>query len=33
MATSGQVGQSLLKEHGLMRTDPCCNQAPDLVSY
>lgn len=30
MATSGQLGQNLLKQYGLLRTDPCCNQAPDL---
>jgi C4-dicarboxylate-binding protein DctP len=29
MAASGQLGQQLLKQYGLMRADPCCNQAPD----
>jgi C4-dicarboxylate-binding protein DctP len=29
MADSGQLGQELLKQYGLMRADPCCNQAPD----
>jgi C4-dicarboxylate-binding protein DctP len=29
IATSGQLGQNLLKQYGLMRTDPCCNKAPD----
>ena len=29
MAASGQLGQELLKQYGLMRTDPCCNEAPD----
>jgi C4-dicarboxylate-binding protein DctP len=30
MAASGQLGQKLLKEYGVMRTDPCCNPAPDI---
>ena len=30
MATSGPLGNELLKEYGLMRTDPCCNQTPDV---
>jgi C4-dicarboxylate-binding protein DctP len=29
MAASGQLGQDLLKQYGQMRTDPCCNEAPD----
>jgi C4-dicarboxylate-binding protein DctP len=29
MAASGQLGQKLLKQYGVMRTDPCCNAAPD----
>jgi C4-dicarboxylate-binding protein DctP len=29
MAASGQLGQKLLKQYGLMRTEPCCNPAPD----
>ncbi len=29
MAASGQLGQKLLKQYGIMRTDPCCNPAPD----
>jgi C4-dicarboxylate-binding protein DctP len=29
MAASGQLGQELLKQYGVMRTDPCCNPAPD----
>jgi C4-dicarboxylate-binding protein DctP len=29
MAASGQLGQELLKQYGLMRADPCCNQGPD----
>jgi C4-dicarboxylate-binding protein DctP len=29
MAASGQLGQELLKQYGLMRTDACCNHAPD----
>jgi C4-dicarboxylate-binding protein DctP len=29
MAVSGQLGHDLLKQYGLMRADPCCNQAPD----
>ena len=29
MAASGQLGQGLLKQYGLMRADPCCNPAPD----
>jgi C4-dicarboxylate-binding protein DctP len=29
MAASGQLGQALLKQYGLMRADPCCNRAPD----
>jgi C4-dicarboxylate-binding protein DctP len=28
MAASGQLGHELLKQYGLMRTDPCCNEAP-----
>jgi C4-dicarboxylate-binding protein DctP len=30
MATSGPLGNELLKQYGLMRTHPCCNQAPDI---
>ena len=29
MAASGQLGQQLLKQYGVMRTEPCCNPAPD----
>jgi C4-dicarboxylate-binding protein DctP len=29
MAASGQLGQLLLKQYGVMRTEPCCNPAPD----
>ena len=29
MAASGQLGQKLLKQYGIMRADPCCNPAPD----
>jgi C4-dicarboxylate-binding protein DctP len=28
MAASGQLGQQLLKQYGVMRTEPCCNPAP-----
>jgi C4-dicarboxylate-binding protein DctP len=30
MAASGQLGQELLKQYGLMRADPCCNGASDV---
>jgi C4-dicarboxylate-binding protein DctP len=30
MAESGRLGHELLKLYGLMRADPCCNQAPDI---
>jgi C4-dicarboxylate-binding protein DctP len=33
MVTSGRLGQSLLKQYGLMLTDPCCNRAPDIAGY
>jgi len=29
MAASGQLGQQLLKQYGVMRTEECCNPAPD----
>jgi C4-dicarboxylate-binding protein DctP len=29
MAAAGQLGQQLLKQYGVMRTEPCCNPAPD----
>jgi C4-dicarboxylate-binding protein DctP len=29
MAASGQLGNELLRQYGLMRTDPCCNEAPN----
>jgi hypothetical protein len=29
MASSGQLGQQLLKQYGMMRTEPCCNPAPE----
>jgi len=29
MAASGQLGNELLKQYGLMRTDPCCNEGPN----
>jgi C4-dicarboxylate-binding protein DctP len=29
MEASGQLGYELLKQYGLMRTDPCCNHGPD----
>lgn len=29
MAASGQLGQDLLKQYGLMRADPCCNNASE----
>ena len=29
MAASGQLGQQLLKQYGVMRTEPCCNPAPE----
>jgi C4-dicarboxylate-binding protein DctP len=28
MAASGQLGQQLMRQYGVMRTEPCCNPAP-----
>jgi C4-dicarboxylate-binding protein DctP len=30
MEESGRLGHELLKQYGLMRADPCCNQTPDI---
>jgi C4-dicarboxylate-binding protein DctP len=32
MTESGRLGQELLKQYGVMRADPCCNQAQDTGS-